>query len=274
MSSIIKGERIRNQSIINLSERFKAIHIEYEKAEIEDEAFERINHTTIGVAQNEVLATIVDNTETVATHLLQQNVPDEIIEEAQQMAAQILADAKQRAEEILSEALAKAQGIKEDTRAKQTQLLYETQEKMQSMLEEAHQEAKIIKRQAHEEKEELIRSSEKELTEVLQKLLGHIVSEELFDNTDWLACLVHKMLQECPTKEEIIVCVSPETYEKLSEEVKTNIIASGDKIKLEVKNNVSNTACIVETKQGNIVYDVMKGLERVISQIKILDKLS
>lgn len=270
MSSIIKGERIRNQSVINLSERFKAIHIEYEKAEIEDEAFKVVDDSAIVTREDDAL----DHQETVENHLQQENTQDEILQEARQMANQIIAEAKQHAEEILSGALAKAESIKEETRAKQTQLLYETQEKTQSLLEGAHQEAEMIKRQAYEEKEELIRSSENELTEVLQKLLGHIISEELFDNTKWLQCLVHKMLQECPTKEEIIVYVSPETYDKLSEDVKANIVASGDKVRLEAKNNVSNTACIVETKQGNIVYDVMEGMERVVSEIKILDKLS
>ena len=91
MSSIIKGERIRNQSIINLSERFKAIHIEYEKAEIEDEAFKAVDDSAILIREDEVS----DKEETVENHLQQENTQDEILREAREMANQIIAEAKQ-----------------------------------------------------------------------------------------------------------------------------------------------------------------------------------
>lgn len=277
MSSIIKGERIRNQSVINLSERFKAIHIEYEKAEIENEALDSINSNHVTNGLHEMPSTFEQETvhEVVNEPLVDsQQKRDEILLEAHQMAQQIVEEAKQHAEEILSGALAKAEELKEDTRAKQTQLLYETQTKTEIILEEATKEAEKIKKQAYEEKETLIKSSEDELTEVLQKLLGHIISEELFENTQWLKCLVGKMLQECPTKEEIKIYVSVKVFEELTESTKESIQALGDQVILEVKSTLSDTTCIVETKQGNIVYDVIEGMERVISEIKILQKLS
>ena len=277
MSSIIKGERIRNQSVINLSERFKAIHIEYEKAEIENEVLESVNSNHLANSLNEMPSAFEQETsqEVVSEPLVDlQQKKDEILLEAHQMAQQIVEEAKHHAEEILSGALAKAEELKEDTRAKQTQLLYETQAKAETILEEASKEAEEIKQQAYEEKEALIRSSEDELTEVLQKLLGHIISEELFENTQWLKCLVRKMLQECSTKEEIKIYVSSKVFEGLTESTKESIQALGDRVILEVKSTLSDTNCIVETKQGNIVYDVMEGMERVISEIKILEKLS
>lgn len=267
MSSIIKGERIRNQTIINLSERFKAIHIEYEKAELEDEVLEdghsHSEHIELdGDAQEEMLL--------AESH----QKKEEILSEAQQMAEKIIEEAKQHAEEILSGALAKAEELKEDTRNKQTQLLYETQAKSEAIIEEATKEAETIKAQAYEEKEVLIKSSEEEVTNVLQKLLSHIISEELFENTMWIKCMVKKMLYECQTKEEIKVCMAPAVFNQLTEEAKKQIEALGEKVTIETRNTLSETTCIVETKQGNIVYDVMEGFERVISEIKTLEKLS
>nr|WP_302595188.1 hypothetical protein [uncultured Cellulosilyticum sp.] len=272
MSSIIKSERIRNQSVINLSERFKALHIEYDKVEEEDLTSESHIHNNLEVSALYDQVSSKDNMEEVLATSHQKR--EEILSEANEAAQKIVEEAKCRAEEILSAALTKAEEIKEETREKQTQLLYETQAKSEKMLEEVNEEVKALKRQAEEEKHALIMSSEGDLVNILQKLLGHIITEEVFENTDWLQCLVRKMIQGCHTKDEIKVCVSQGVFEQLTEDQKKEIQALGEHITIEVRNTLNETTCVVETKLGNISYDVVKGLERVISEIKTLEKLS
>ncbi len=275
MSSIIKGERIRNQSVINLSERFKAIHIEYEKDTVEDEGLDTRAHIYEATHETDDLYEQSSSKEHMTNPLVTSYEECEaIINEANENAQRIVEEAKQRAEEILSGALAKAEEIKEETRAQQTQLLYETRSKSEQMIEEVNEEVKVIKKQAEEEKAALIMSSETELVNLLQKLLGHIISEELFENTQWLLCMVRKMLQGCQTKDEIRICVAQSVFEKLTENKKEEIQALGEHITIEIRNSLNETTCIVETKLGNISYDVMTGMERVISEIKTLEKLS
>lgn len=272
MSSIIKSERIRNQSVINLSERFKAFQIEYDKMEEEDLAFENHIHNSLEASALYEPASSKDSVEEVLAASHQKK--EEILSEAHEAAQRIVEEAKQRAEEILSAALTKAEAIKEETREEQTHLLYETQVKSERMLQEVNEEVETLKRQAEEEKQALIMSSEGDLINILQKLLGHIISEEVFENTSWLKCLVRKMIQGCHTKDEIKVCVSQSIFEQLTQEQKKEIEALGEKVTLEARNTLNETTCVVETKLGNISYDVMEGLERVISEIKTLEKLS
>ena len=260
MSSIIKGERIRNQSIINLSERFQALHIEYEKNEIEDEAL---------VTASQLNTEIEDNLVEMS-HLQK----EEILLEAKKEADLILKEAHQKAEEILAQALQKAEEIKGEAQSQQTQLLAQIEEKTSAILEDAEKEAESIKLQATEEKRMLIDSTESEMVEVLQQLLTYLVGEEVYNNTQWLTCIVKRMLEECHTKEIIKICIAPTLFEHLTESQKNELQALGENIILEERSTLNETTCVVETTQGSISYDVKEGLERVISQIKTLEKLS
>lgn len=270
MSSIIKGERIRNQSVINLSERFQALHIEYEKDEVDHASQDSISHAI----NQEIDTTIQEETQEELQINIQEEQINMLLAKANSEAEQIVEEARKQAEAMIAAAQSQSRNIEIDMQTKYAKLLEEANAKTQVILEDATHEAEQIRVQAEVEKQELIKNTENDFTKVLKKLLSHIISEEVFNNTDWLICMVRKMLQECATKEPINIAVSQKVLEMLSETQKSQIKQLGDHITLEARTTLNDTSCLVETKQGNIHYDVIDGLERVISEIQILEKLS
>ncbi|WP_069997451.1 FliH/SctL family protein [Cellulosilyticum sp. I15G10I2] len=243
MSSIIKGGRIRNQTVINLSERLQITQVEYERSEpLDDEA-------VLGEQGPEAISLM---------HLEAQNLLDE---------------AQQKAEIIINNALKEAEEIRKEAAFEKTNLLEDASNKHQLFLEQAREEAAQIVKNAYQEKEQIINSTEPELAQTLIALLQYLVGEEVYHNTGWVRCIIKRMLANDVFKKDIKVYVSPEVYNRLTDSEKESLMSIKEEVTLQVSEALSNTACKVETQEGAIEYDVVDGLDQVISDLKILQNL-
>lgn len=246
LSSIIKGERIRTQSIIDFSTRQIDVLAEEDY----------INETTDQSS--------FDEKEQL------ESIQEKQLKEIQELIDAKLEEADNQVRQMLSEAIQKSQAIEEEAKQLKTHMLFEMTKEKEEVLEEARKQAEHILANAHKEKEELIMSTEGELVETLITLLNHIISEEMNYQVDWVKYLVRKML----SKEEILgkvkVIISPILYARLSEKEFDAIKGIRKDLEIETRDNLNETTCMIEFNQGSIVYDISQGLERVINDTRIL----
>ncbi len=246
LSSIIKGERIRAQSIIDFSSRQleRPTEEEYIKETVEQLSFEEKEQ-------------LVD-------------FKEEKLREIQKLVDAKLEEADHQVRQMLLEAVQKSQAIEEEAKQVKTQMLFEMEQEKARILEEAQRQAELIIAKAHEEKEELIMSTEGELVETLIALLNHIISEEMNYQVDWVKCLVRKMLNKEDISGKVKVIISPILYARLSENELEAIKDISKDLVVETRDNLNETTCMIEFNQGSIVYDIAQGLERVINDTRIL----
>lgn len=259
MSSIIKGNRIRNQSVIQLTDRFSAIHIQYETEEMIDEV---IHHKQLDLMEDS------EGRENVL------EVAKVTLEEAKAEANAILEEAHKKAEEILKEAFLQGEQIRGQASKEKTEILLESKAKEEQIVLEATEEARRLREEAIAEKQAIIESTEGELVETLSDLLTYLVGEEVYHNTTWLTCIVKRMLSECKdSKADMKLYLSPTLFERLTDKEKEYLVKQSNGLTIETKVDLNDTSCLLETKQGMITYDVVEGLNEIISQIKILSTL-
>lgn len=252
LSSIIKGGRIREQKIINLSERFSDID-----SQIESNDF--LSNQEVALAPQQ---------EAEAIFLKEEQI-SRVYEEAENA----LHEAKEKAKQILEEAIGKAEEIKKTAQIEKNGLLNEARDKQNSIIEAAKKEAEQIVQEAKAEKKHIIGNTEKELAQTLMTLLQYLIGEEVYHNIDWLLCIVRKMLSNDIFKKEIKILVSPTMYNKLTVEHKKSIEQIKEGVTLQSSETIKDTECRVETEQGAIEYDVKEGLDKVLSDIDILKNL-
>ena len=252
LSNIIKSGRIRSQSLLDLSQRRTSASAvddyinqgEQNKSTIDDETLELIHKR------------------------------EEKLELIEKEIQKKLEDADKKVEEILSEAILKKQSMEAEIRDRETRMLDQIQQKEAETIQLAKKEADEIIEAAHAEKEALLEAVEGEVVQTMITILQHIISEELSENVEWLRLVVRKMLHKEQFTEAIKLVVSPYCL-RLIEEDKEHFLEDMPKdITIESSDLLNDTSCILETNQGNIEYDVSNGLNRMISEIKLLKELS
>ena len=252
MSNIIKGGRIRSQGYLDLSQRLKPeIEKKYNDEQGELEAVEISDaHMELIQKREEELA---------------------LIEKEIQKKKE---DADKQIEELLADAVKRCEEMKKRIADEKIALLAEAHEKQAEILQLAQHEAEAIKTSAYQEKKALLESVEGDVVETMISLLKHIISEEMHENVDWLRLVVRKMLLEDQTTETFKLRVSPYNM-NLIEVEKTHFMEGISKVtQIEADETLNNTTCVLETSQGNIEYDVSQGLEKMITEIRILKGIS
>ena len=242
LSSVIKGGRILNQTVINLEERAKK-HL----------ASPQVSEDPIQVALDEHYAKLKDEAREEANRIL---------EEAKQEACEILENAKMQSNALQNEILA----------LKQTTLEQVKQQEI-SLVENAKIEAEAIINNAYMEKQQILEEAEPEMVQLIIKLLGHIVGDAMFENAEWVNVLVKKMINKESISDDLTIVIAPPVYEKLMEnETNTFSLLKGT-VSVRQDETLNDTTCIVETPQGDIVYDIREGLNAVLRELKILQTL-
>jgi flagellar biosynthesis/type III secretory pathway protein FliH len=170
-------------------------------------------------------------------------------------------------------ALKDAEDIRKAVDIEKSKLMQETFNKQEELIEKARAESRQILDEACAEKQRMIDSLEGELTDTLKSLLNYLIGEEIYNNTNWLSCIVRRMLANDALKNNIKVLVSPVLYSKLADEEIERLTHIRDDVTIQVSDAISDTECRIESNEGSIQYDVQEGLERVISDIKILQNL-
>lgn len=243
LSNIIKGGRIRKETMIDFSERYIAMHAQESDAELALEQTEEEKAFSIY---------------------------EEKLNEANEKATQILMEANQKAEQILQEALTNAAHIEEKAKNSEIEMHARMDEEKRKLLENTNNECARLLEEAQNEKTRIINESEGEIVETLKHLLQYIVSEELFNHTEWLECIVKRVLSDERLRDPITVLVSPNLYERLSDIEKQSIERLRKEIVLQEADELNDTSCKVITSEGCVEYDLNEGLNRVLSEIQIL----
>lgn len=244
LSSIIKGGRIRNQTVINLSERLSIPPVECEPTDFQ------VDEVT------------PDSFEQEQMDLVQLKIQ------------QLLEEAQKTADGLIKAAQEEAQDIQEKAKHRSQSLLEEASNKQYNILEKAHKTSAQIIEDAYKEKAHIIKNIEGELTETLITLLQYLVGEEVYHNTSWVLCVVRRMLAHDNFKKNIRIFLSEATYNRLTADEKEKLLALKEEVSLHISETLSNTECKVETDEGAIEYDVAAGLDRVISDVRILRDLN
>ena len=253
LSNIIKSARIRSQSFLDLSQRLAS-------ESLKDD----------GMHYSEENQPISMDDETLDLIHKRKEELDLIEKEIQQK----FQDADKKVEEMLAEAALKQQNMEEEAKDKEAKMLAEAHEKQNEVIEHAKKEADGIIEAAHAEKKALLQSVEGEVVETLITILQHIISEELSENVEWLRLVVRKMLHKEQFVEAIKLVVSPNCLQLIEKDKEHFFEGIPKEIVIESSDALNDTSCILETNQGNIEYDVNNGLNKMISEIKLLKELS
>lgn len=243
LSNIIKGERIRAHGIIDLSKR------------IDDEN----GYMQMSAEQN------IDTNMQQEDTSFQEKAKEEaevLLQAASEQAGQIVNDAKEQANSLLEQANAQKEALLEEIRQIQSKQETELLEKQKKLEEEI--EAK---------RQEMLMQIQPQVTEMVKDLLQYIIGEEIYHQTDWVACVVKKMLMHPAIKGEIVIGLSPTLYNKLDEQEKQKLLELKSEVALEIEDDLEETICTVKTPQGNILYNPMETLQRVLNDIHILQNI-
>lgn len=260
LSNIIKSGRIRSQSFLDLSQR--SISEIVEKVYGEETGVEVEKHTT------DMTSELIHKRKEELTYL--EGKIASLEEEIQKKRT----EADNKIEEILSKAQAKSEKLLNDAKEEEMKLLEDAHLKQAEIIQLAHDEAAQIKVVAEKEKEALLESVEGEVVDTIITLLKHLISEELNENVAWLKLVVRKMLLCNPAIDTFKLLVSPHNM-ALIEQDRVDFMEGISKItQIQCDEVLNDTTCILETSQGNIEYDVSDGLEKMITEIRILKGIS
>ncbi len=253
LSNIIKSGRIRSQSFLDLSQR--------PVPEIVEKVYENEFKQNVETLHADMTTELIHKREEELA-LLEEEIQKKRIE------------ADNKIEEILSEAHTKSEMLLEDAKKQEMELLEEAHQKQAEIIQLAHDEAEQIRQEALNEKQALLVSVEDEVVDTMISLLKHIISEELNENVEWLKLVVRKMLMSDSSTETFKLRVSPYNMQ-LIEQDETRFMEGISKVtQIKSDESLNDTTCILETSQGNIEYDVNQGLEKMITEIRILKGIS
>lgn len=197
-----------------------------------------------------------------------------IEEEAQSKAQKILYEAKMQAEAILEEAYLQKENLLNECHEEIQVLKQESADKILVDQQTSSEEVKRILEQAHREKQTILEQAEPELVEVLQVLLHTIIDEKIVSGVEWLTLLVKRMIEKEHINENIKVYVAPKLYEQYAKDLEGAFEDLTLYVQIEPDSQLLETSCLVETQVGSIHYDVSKGLQKVLDEIKILSAVN
>lgn len=251
LSNIIKSGRIRSQGYLDLSQRLSA--------EMSDGygEWDEVN----------------DDVSSYVTDDMMENRQKELSRIELEIQSKVN-EAEGKIDKMLADAIARSQEIEKEAEIQKSAMLSEIYSQKEKILQDAQSEADTIRESAHFEKRQMLENVEEEVVETIIDILKHIVSEEIQTNVDWIKLVVKKMMLEEHSCESFRMFVSPHNFEKI-EDNKDKFVADLKKLTDIVADEMlSDSTCILQTDQGNIEYDINNGLEKVITELRILKGIS
>lgn len=169
---------------------------------------------------------------------------ENIVKEAQLEAIRFMEEAQREIESSRNavEDEARKQGYEDGLNAAQKQY------------EDLLQEAELIREQAKMEYKETLAGIENDALEMIMDIARNVIGTDLSFNKEDMLYLVKQAFDKCTNKESIILRISPEDYEYITQN-KERLSAMVEGLgEFEIKRDASMKpgACIVETPLGNI----------------------
>lgn len=248
MSSIIKGQRIRSESNLEIEDTNKIIAPEKEDKDL----------TVIAQEQKKNIEKKLQAAESKAEIMLK-----EATDEATAKAALIIKDGHDKIKMDAAIALEKAQN------EGYTQGYEKGQLEAQSLVDEAE---KIVQ-DAKKERQETLDKLEPEIIEMVIKICGKLIDEEVTYNKDTILVLIRKTLKKVSTDTlDVAVKVSEEDFEYVTEnkELITGNATAAESMKIIKDISLAPGSCIIETEFGSIACKVNETFEEMKKQMRLI----
>ncbi|HHX59580.1 MAG TPA: hypothetical protein GX707_02405 [Epulopiscium sp.] len=252
MSSIIKGQRIRSESILEIENTNAYIALK----EVDE------NLTTDIQEQKEDIRRKMQQVESKANIII-----EKATEEAIAKAAVIIKEGQDRVKIESAIVLERAQ-------EEGYQVGYETgyeegKLEAQSLIEEGNQ----VVLDANEQKQQLLDEIEPQIIEMIIGICGKLIDEEINHNKDTILLLIRKTLgQVSSDTSEISVKVSPDEYEYVLEN--KDLIAQGtanpENMQIKTDANLTKGVCVIETPFGSVACNVNEAFSEIKKQMRLI----
>lgn len=248
LSNIIKGQRVRSESVLNIKKAVKPFapedkdkNLNTEKKEIRPDSFYKLEQTRLRIEQENLI----------------------IIEEATTRAKQIVADAKAKIEEEASIALEKAKHEGYTAGYKKGEL------ESKVLIDQAQ---KIVEKAKHK-KEIMLKQLEPEIIEMIIAICQKLINEEVEFNQSTIHSLIRKSLGNMKYEmTDVKIKVSPDQYESVLEN-KDMIIqdyANPSDVKIWQEADLKKGACIIETPFGSVECNIDAQFDEIKKQMRLL----
>lgn len=193
-----------------------------------------------------------------------------LVEEAKKEAFKIIEEAKKEAEAILNNVKLEKENSINEFYAQKAELEKRAKEEYESILQEAHRQREVILEQAYNEKETLLKQAEPEVVEIMTQLLHKIIDTKIISGREWLTLFVQQAIEKEQLRDHIKVYLSKTSFELHGDLLTQTFATLPITIDLEIDGRLCESECVIETKTGAITYNIEKGLEQVIDEMKLL----
>ncbi len=181
--------------------------------------------------------------------------PDDIINEAKKSADLILQNAQRRASIILDEARELSEKLALEAEQESRQIGYD--EGYQQGVEESmhlKNEAKKTLEDAKREKEEILNSIEFEVLELIINIVNKLLTNTVYVNPKTILVLIRKGLSSATFSGDVIVRVSEEDWELVSDskDELLQFVDASSNFEIIKDLSLNKNDCIIETPYGSI----------------------
>ncbi len=247
LSSIIKGQRVRSESRLEIQDLSKSIAPENKDKDLTIKAEEqkRYIEKKMQIAESEAETMI-------------QKATDEAVAKA----ALIIKDGHDRIKMESTIALERAQDEGYARGYEKGQL------EAQSLIDEAKQ----VVQNAKEEREQTLDKLEPEIIEMIINICGKLIGEELHYNKETILVLIRKTLESISTDTlDVTIKVSERDYDYVLEnkELITGN-AAAEKMKVVKDINLVQGSCTIETEFGSISCKVDEAFKKIKKQMRLI----
>jgi flagellar assembly protein FliH len=215
----------------------------------------------------------MDDTDTGETYFTE----DEIPELAEKTPEQLIDEARSDAEALIREAEVEASKIVEAARleaeARASQIEEEAWQKgyaegieaAAKQYEHTLKEADAIRSEAAEQHDRILSDMEDEIIALVNSVAKKVIARELMVDREYIIDIVKQAIEQCSNKAGLIVKVSPDDYEFLTEN-KDNLLSVLEGVSdIDIRQELSlkQGACIVETPFGSMDAGVHTKLRKI-----------
>lgn len=190
---------------------------------------------------------------------------DEILIQAKSEASIIIKEAEDEARRILEkvkeEARKSAEEIEQAKIKGYNDAYNEAKAKYMSLVAEME----TIKSKVIEEYNKMLENAEAEVVEIILDISRKVLQSEITQNKDYIFNLVREAINGCTHKEDLILRVSPEEYDYITQkrEVLDSIFSSSEKMEIIKDSSLKEGDCIIETPYGSVETGVQLKLSKI-----------
>lgn len=197
---------------------------------------------------------------------------DSILKDAEAKALETIRDAEEQAKIIVEKANSLASDINLEIEAHRNTINEQARMEYSAMIENAELESNDIITKAKVEKATILESISGDIEKTVIGLVGNLIDFELASSNRWVGYLVKRMLSSGGFDGELILRLNTEIYQGMSKEETDLIYNLKQDIRVITDTGLSRSACIIESGDCAIEYDIKDGLRDMLRDIETIHK--